>query len=74
MKIFICLAIIFFGLAAVIKWDTSQPRGLLHFEDFQDISTTCSKNNGVQSVNIKTENSVNVEIICNDKAKYSKEY
>ena len=74
MKVFICIMVVIFAIVTLIKWDTSQPTGVLVFEDFQDITTACSKNNGVKSVSIRTENSVYVAIICNDSAEYNRTY
>lgn len=74
MKIAIIIINIILGIAFLIKWDTSQPRGLLEFENFKQISELCVNNNGIRSVNIRTEIKIYVQANCNDGATFNQEY
>ena len=74
MKIFICIAVVVFGLSAVIKWDTSQPTGALSSKNLDEINSLCAKNNGINSIHVRTENRVIVYVYCNDGARYLKKY
>ena len=74
MKIAIIIINIILGVAFLIKWDTSQPTGTLSFENFKQINELCVKNNGIHSVNIRTENKIYVQANCNDGATFNQKY
>lgn len=74
MKIAIIIINIILGVAFLIKWNTSQPIGTLSFENLKQINELCVNNNGIRSVNIRTENKVYVQANCNDGATFNQKY
>lgn len=74
MKIAIIIINIILGVAFLIKWDINQPTGTLKFENFKQINELCANNNGIDSVNIRTEGKVYVQAVCNDGATFKRIY